>query len=58
MAGILLGDESKITSDIERDFKVTGTSHIIPNCLYESQLQPDFTSNFLHRHVRHVSEGA
>lgn len=29
MAGILLGDESKITSDIERDFKVTGTSHII-----------------------------
>jgi len=29
MAGILLGDESKITSDIERDFQKTGTSHII-----------------------------
>ncbi|MBQ6482521.1 MAG: ComEC/Rec2 family competence protein [Anaerolineaceae bacterium] len=29
MAGILLGDESKITSDVERDFEVTGTAHII-----------------------------
>ena len=29
MAGILLGDESKITSDVERDFQKTGTAHII-----------------------------
>lgn len=29
MAGILLGDESKITSSIERDFQKTGTAHII-----------------------------
>lgn len=29
MAGILLGDESKITSDISRDFQKTGTAHII-----------------------------
>lgn len=29
IAGILLGDESKITSDIERDFQKTGTAHII-----------------------------
>ena len=29
MAGILLGDESKITSDIDRAFQKTGTAHII-----------------------------
>lgn len=29
MAGILLGDESRISSDIDRDFQKTGTSHII-----------------------------
>ena len=29
MAGILIGDESKITSDVERDFQKTGTAHII-----------------------------
>lgn len=29
MAGILLGDESKITSEIERNFQKTGTAHII-----------------------------
>ena len=29
MAGILLGDESKITSAMERDFQETGTAHII-----------------------------
>lgn len=29
MAGILLGDESKITSDVERDFQKTGTAHIM-----------------------------
>ena len=33
MAGILLGDESKITSDIDRDFQKTGTSHIIMHYL-------------------------
>ena len=29
MAGILLGDESKITSEVEHDFQKTGTAHII-----------------------------
>lgn len=29
MAGILLGDESKITSDVDRAFQKTGTAHII-----------------------------
>lgn len=29
MAGILLGDESKITSDVDRAFQKTGTSHVI-----------------------------
>ncbi len=29
MAGILLGDETKITSSLEHDFQKTGTSHII-----------------------------
>ncbi len=29
MAGILLGDESKITSDMDRAFQKTGTSHVI-----------------------------
>ena len=29
MAGILLGDESKIPSDIDHDFQQTGTAHII-----------------------------
>ncbi len=29
MAGILLGDESKITSDIDHDFQQTGTAHIM-----------------------------
>ena len=29
MAGILLGDESKITSDIDHAFQKTGTAHII-----------------------------
>lgn len=29
MAGILLGDESKISSDLDHDFQKTGTAHII-----------------------------
>ena len=29
MAGILLGDESKITADVDRAFQKTGTAHII-----------------------------